>query len=149
MLVDGEREAEVAEVEGDEVVVLLGTMRMRIDRERLAKVGGPREQQVTVSGVRATSDDTGGNGAELPSLSAQHRIDLRGKRVHEARPLLEELIDEASVAGLERVEILHGKGTGALREFVQQYLADQPEVASFEDAAWDEGGTGVTHVTLG
>lgn len=143
VLIDGEREAEVAEVEGDEAVVLLGAMRMRVDVERLARVGGPREQQVTVSGARS-----GGAEGRLPALRAKSRLDLRGKRVHEARPLVEELIDEASVAGLESVEILHGKGTGALREFVHEYLAERTEVSAFEDAPFEQGGTGVTRVAL-
>jgi DNA mismatch repair protein MutS2 len=150
VLVDGEREAEVDDVDDEEAVVLLGAMRMRVEKDRLARVGGPREQQVTVRGGRSSSDSGNGDagGGELPALQAGHRIDLRGRRVREARPLLEELIDEASVAGLERVEILHGKGTGALRAFVHEYLAERPDVASFENAAWDEGGTGVTHVAL-
>ena len=149
--IDGDREAEVAEVEADEAVVLLGAMRMRVEKERLAKVGGPREQQVTVRAPRSADPDER-NGEDqnnaLAALDAQHRLNLRGKRVREARPLLEELIDEASMAGLERVAVLHGKGTGALREFVRNYLAERPEVASFEDAPWDEGGTGLTKVTL-
>ncbi|MGI9174423.1 MAG: Smr/MutS family protein [Rhodothermales bacterium] len=64
-------------------------------------------------------------------------------------PVVERFVDDAVAANLDRVEILHGKGTGALRQAVRERLADLPSVADFEDAPWDEGGPGVTYVTLG
>ena len=53
-------------------------------------------------------------------------------------------MDDARLAGLERIRIIHGKGTGALRQAVHDYLKAQPEIKSFSLAGYREGGTGVT-----
>lgn len=143
VLDDGATPMDVEEVEGDEAVVTAGAMRLRVDLDRLTRVGGRRSQQVTVGRVQDSSGS-----ADLPALSARDRIDLRGWRVQEARKAVERLLDEAVAAGAHRVEILHGKGTGALRETIQEYLGTRPDVASYEEAPWDQGGAGVTLVTL-
>ena len=138
----GSTSAEVLEIEGDEAVIALGSMRLRTDLERLTKVGGPRRQQVTVR-------QPAGKASDLAAVKAQRRIDVRGQRVGEMLPVVERFVDDAVVANLDRVEILHGKGTGALRQAIRERLADLPGVADFEDAPWDEGGPGVTYVALG
>ena len=137
----GATSAEVLEIEGDEAVIALGSMRLRTDLERLTKVGGPRRQQVTVR-------QPAGKASELAAVKAQRRIDVRGQRVDEVLPVVERFVDDAIAANLDRVEILHGKGTGALRQAIRERLADLPGVADFDDAPWDEGGPGVTYVTL-
>ncbi|PSQ88272.1 MAG: endonuclease MutS2, partial [Bacteroidetes bacterium QS_8_64_10] len=144
VLVDGEREADVAEIDADEAVVMLGAMRMRIDRERLTRVGTAKREEQQVSVAASTSSDED----DLPALSARPKADLRGMRVSEARSEVEELLDEAVSAGLGRVEILHGKGTGALREAVHELLSGEQAVTSFEEAPIEQGGAGVTHVRL-
>jgi len=144
VLVDGEREADVAEIDADEAVVMLGAMRMRIDRERLTRVGTAKREEQQVSVAASTSADED----DLPALSARPKADLRGMRVSEARSEVEELLDEAVSAGLGRVEILHGKGTGALREAVHELLSGEQAVTSFEEAPIEQGGAGVTHVRL-
>jgi len=123
--------------------VVLGSMHMRVDLDRLTKVGGPREQQVTVSQTQ------GGGSSDIAALRASNRIDVRGQRVDEALAAVQQFVDEAIAANLDRVEILHGKGTGALRQAIQEELAQRPDVAGFGDAEWDAGGTGVTIVELG
>ncbi|MDX1545621.1 MAG: endonuclease MutS2 [Rhodothermales bacterium] len=135
----GTTAAEILEIERDEALVALGSMKMRVDLGRLTKVGGPRKQQVT---IRQTA------GGDVPALRARPRIDLRGQRVDEALGAVERFLDEALAAGLPRAEILHGKGTGALREAVHDYLAASPHVASFADAPIDQGGAGVTIAQL-
>lgn len=132
----GSARGEVLEIEGQEAVVALGSVRLRTGIERLRKVGG-----------RAVPRRPGG-AARVPALTAQRRIDLRGLRVEEALLRVERLIDEAVAAGAPSVEVLHGKGTGALREAVREYLRSRPEVSAIEDAAWNAGGHGVTVVTL-
>ena len=138
----GSTSAEVLEIEGDEAVIALGSMRLRTDLERLTKVGGPRRQQVTVR-------QPAGKASDLAAVKAQRRIDVRGQRVEEMLPVVERFVDDAVAANLDRIEILHGKGTGALRQAIRERLADLPGVADFEDAPWDEGGPGVTYVALG
>lgn len=132
---------EVVELAGEEAVVALGPMRARVPLGRLRKVGGPaparRERRASPPPVAA-----------MPALAARRRVDVRGRRAEEAVAAVERLLDDAVVAHLPTVEVLHGKGTGALREAVRAYLAQRPDVATFDDAPWNEGGSGVTVVTL-
>jgi DNA mismatch repair protein MutS2 len=132
---------EVLELDEREAVVALGPMRTRARLDRLTKVGGPQKQRPETRTPRA--------GTAMPALTAQRRIDVRGQRVEEVIPAVTRLIDDAVMAGLSEVEILHGKGTGALREAVREMLAARPDVVSFDDAAWDAGGHGVTVAMLG
>lgn len=141
VLDEGTTTAEILELEGDEAMVALGSMKMRVDVDRLTKVGGPRKQQVTVRQVS-------GSQTSLPSATARAQVDLRGYRVDEALSEVQRLIDEAVAANLDKVEILHGKGTGALREAIHEYLATSPVVADYDDAPWNQGGAGITQVTL-
>jgi len=73
-------------------------------------------------------------------------LDLHGKRVEEAQPLLEKYLDDAILAGLGSVRINHGRGTGTLRAVVHQYLKSHPQVRGFHLAPPHEGGDGVTIV---
>jgi DNA mismatch repair protein MutS2 len=73
-------------------------------------------------------------------------IDLRGKRVEEAMPILQRYIDEAILLSMSEVSILHGKGDGILRPIVREYLQSIEEVKRFGDAPLDMGGAGITKV---
>jgi len=137
----GATSADVLEVDGDEVVVAFGSMRMRVGRDRLTKVGGPRKQRVTVRQVAQDPTD-------MAALRARATVDLRGYRVDEALAEVQRFVDEAVAANLHQIEILHGKGTGALRQAIHDYLAASPDVAAFDEAPWNQGGAGVTYVTL-
>lgn len=134
--------AEVLEIEDSEASIAFGTIRMRVDLNRLQKVGGPRQQKVTVRQVQTTGQPA------LSSMSAKSNLDVRGQRVDEALQEVTHFLDQAVANNLSHVEILHGKGTGALRQAIHEYLAIHPDVASFEDAPWNQGGAGVTHITL-
>ncbi|MGB6032098.1 MAG: Smr/MutS family protein, partial [Bacteroidota bacterium] len=80
--------------------------------------------------------------------SVQRDLDLRGMTGDEALPLIDKFIDDASLAGLHRIDIIHGKGTGALRKKVTSFLEKHPRVKTFRIADWNEGGTGATVVEL-
>jgi DNA mismatch repair protein MutS2 len=84
----------------------------------------------------------------MASLDASASIDVRGLRVDEAVPIVEKAIDDASLAGLESIRIIHGKGTGQLARGIREFLRGYPQVASAKTAPDREGGTGVTVVTL-
>ena len=75
-------------------------------------------------------------------------LDLHGRRVEEALPLLEKYLDDAILAGYSSVRINHGRGTGILRSVVHQYLKSHPQVRGFHLAPPHEGGDGVTIVRL-
>jgi len=80
--------------------------------------------------------------------STSPEIHLRGRNVAEALLELEKYLDDASLAGLQQVRIVHGKGTGALRQGLREYLATNSQVRSFETAPQSEGGSGATVVYL-
>lgn len=142
---DGQATGEVLELDEKEAVVALGQMKVRAKLKRLTKVGGPRKQRVE---VRAPSGSKGPGRTAMPALDVERRIDVRGQRVEEAIPVVMRLVDGASMAGLEMVEVLHGTGTGALRSAIREYLDTRAEVSRFGDAPWEEGGPGVTVVSL-
>lgn len=75
-------------------------------------------------------------------------IDLRGRTFEEAEPLLEKYLMDVYQAGLHSVTIIHGKGTGALRSKVQNYLKGNGHVKSFRLGNWNEGSYGVTVVEI-
>jgi DNA mismatch repair protein MutS2 len=81
-----------------------------------------------------------------PSVPLQ--LDLRGARADEALAVLDRYLNDAAVAGVERLRIVHGKGTGALRTAIRAALAEHPLVRAHEPAAQSEGGDGATIVRL-
>ena len=76
------------------------------------------------------------------------QIDLRGKRVDEALRETEKFMDTALVSSVGFVNILHGKGTGALMEAIHDFLREQSCVKNFQFANEDQGGAGITVVEL-
>ena len=73
---------------------------------------------------------------------------LLGRKTDEARDRVEQYLDDAFLAGLATVRLVHGKGTGALRKTVRDLLAGHPLVESFRDGEPAEGGTGATVAAL-
>ena len=77
---------------------------------------------------------------------SSYRLDLRGKRYDEANFELLRFLDNSNMNGIDRVEILHGKGTGALKQLVQQVLKDYVHVKNYYFANIESGGDGITIV---
>jgi DNA mismatch repair protein MutS2 len=75
-------------------------------------------------------------------------LDVRGKRAEEALSLVQHYIDEAVLLNMDEVHILHGKGNGILRNMIQQFLRETPEVQKAYDEEPERGGTGITVVRL-
>jgi len=135
---DGSTAVEVQEIEDGEATVIMGSMHMRVPVDRLTKVGGS-----TAEPERQTGDD-----AKMTALEAKPSIDVRGERVDDARKRVQPFLDDARAAGLDTVEILHGKGTGALRSVIHELLDDRPDIKDYRKAPIEEGGAGVTKVDL-
>jgi len=109
----------------------------------LAKPGGTdRPQDPAHAG--STSTRKGDFFTDSPGME----INLRGQRADEALDSLERYLDSAYLAGLPFVRIVHGKGTGKLRQVVREALKGYPHVKSFEAGGDKEGGEGVTVVKL-
>jgi DNA mismatch repair protein MutS2 len=87
-------------------------------------------------------------GWSAPDVEASPEVDLRGLRVDELVPRLQQAIDNAVQAALPSLRIIHGKGTGALREVVAEALRADRRVGSFRPGGVGEGGTGVSVAEL-
>jgi DNA mismatch repair protein MutS2 len=85
---------------------------------------------------------------DAPEIHAQTEVDLRGMRVSEVDEIVLQALDSAVRADLKEVRIIHGKGTGALRERVTEMLRKESRVGNFRLGMWNEGGAGVTVVEL-
>ena len=120
--------------------VLVGKTQFKVAVKELELVEDAAEQQARAPARRAARPAG-------PSAGSTE-INLIGKRVEEAQFALEEFIAEAAANGFETVRIIHGYGTGALRQGVREHLRLDPHVASFEDADVKGGGAAVTIARL-
>lgn len=77
-----------------------------------------------------------------------YRLDIRGKRADEAEKEIISFLDNSNMMGIERIEILHGKGTGALKQLVQSIIKNYDAVKNYYYASIESGGDGVTIVEL-
>jgi DNA mismatch repair protein MutS2 len=101
-------------------------------------------------GAPAARATVGGSQASLDkALTISAEIMLRGLTVEEATARLDKYLDDALLAGLARVRIVHGKGTGTLRQMVGEYLDEHPDVRGHYVAEQSEGGIGATIALLG
>ena len=122
--------------EDGRVEVQFGSLRMKVSVDRIDRLEFP-----------AASD--GGTPTFVPlGPPVSMELDLRGRRAEDALEQFESYLDGAFRAGLPFVRIIHGKGTGALRAAIREALTGHPLVRSFESAAPNEGGEGVTIALL-
>jgi DNA mismatch repair protein MutS2 len=126
-------EGEIASIEGESAEVVMGGMRMRQALTGLRRLGGPRKEPARKVSVAS------GAGVYVPM-----EIDVRGERVADVEDQVERYLDNAYRANLPSVRIIHGKGTGALRQAVRRQLAAHPGVSRSETGGHGEGGDGVT-----
>ena len=123
------------------VEVQAGIIRTRVPVESLRLVGEKKnEPKAPAARARGT--------ASRAVREVHTEIDLRGLTGEEVILEADHFIDDAVMSGLERVTLIHGKGTGALRTALHQHLRSHPSVKSFRLGAYGEGETGVTIVEL-
>lgn len=132
------KEGEIDELlDNDKAKVKIGNMFTTVELRNLAPVESESQESKR---SRKTAYDV--------NTSLSPEIHLRGMTVEEAMEALEKYLDRAVVAGLGRVYVIHGKGTGTLRRTLSDYLKSHPEVDSIRLGDWNEGGAGVTVVHL-
>jgi DNA mismatch repair protein MutS2 len=138
-----EREGILEEVDaGGRAQVRFGNVTLVVTASDLQRVGPP-----AAPGGTARPAPVGGYTApDLPAVPT--RLDLRGLERGAALSALEDFLDRLLLQGTHQGEIVHGKGTGALRRAVQEHLAKRADVEAFRLGEHHEGGTGVTIVTL-
>lgn len=129
-----DQEGEVVSIDGDEAEIQMGALKVRQPLGSLRRLGG--------RGGTADSQAT-----SPPKISVGHvpiEIDIRGNRAAEVQDILEGYLQDAYLAHLPWVRIIHGKGTGALRQVVREHLRSSPVVARSQTASIEEGGDGAT-----
>jgi DNA mismatch repair protein MutS2 len=132
-------EGRVVEVrDGRALVETTGGVRIHVPMAGLVAV---EEQPARRRAVRV-------GGWSAPDFNAASEVDLRGLRAEDVAAALTPALDAAIQADLRSFRIIHGKGTGALREVVQELLRSDPRIGSFRAGGVGEGGTGVTVVEL-
>jgi len=130
------------------VAVRIGGARLLVARERIRAL--PRQAiGATPARIAVIPADPEASFESGAVSGDANRCDLRGLRVDEAEDRLLEALDRATRANREILTVVHGVGSGALRDAVRRFLANSPYVAAFAAAPQSEGGEGVTIATLG
>jgi DNA mismatch repair protein MutS2 len=118
------------------IIVLVGSLKMKVkvdDVELSSKNAYKIEQKNTL---------------KVSPNYANYTLDIRGERALDVRNIVNKFLDQSYAAGLDRVEILHGKGTGALKKVVWEILKEHEGVNKFYFASIESGGEGITIVEL-
>ena len=137
---------EVVEIQGKNSIVIFGMLKSTVKTELLEKVSKNQVKKIQPKNTfvsEQTADDI-----RERKLNFKQEIDVRGMRGDEALQAVTYFIDDAILVGVSRVRILHGTGTGILRQLIRQYLKTVPGVAHFQDEHVQFGGAGITVVEL-
>ena len=142
----------VTEVNGGEVTVQVGILKMTVPVGKclLTKAQPADSEPASVKKRKGTR--AGANYAHQMFVakagSARQEIDVRGMTMEEAVPVVDKAIDDALLAGITQLRIIHGKGTGALRAGLTAYLSANRFVKKVETASLEAGGSGATVIDL-
>lgn len=123
-----------------QVTVQIGLLKVTVGVDELRRTDAAKEE----TGATSTRKILQSRGTE----TAQSSIDLRGLRVDEALSKIDPFIDAGVLSNIGRIEIIHGKGTGQLRQAITEYLRNHPQVRKFRLGTPQEGGDGVTIAEL-
>jgi DNA mismatch repair protein MutS2 len=125
--------------EKGKIPVRLGNVRTRVNVEDLELLGAPNEKNASKNEqVRV----------DIPIVAPRSEVNIIGLRVEEALPIVEKALDEALLAGLSEVTIIHGKGAGRLKKAVREHFQGVPFVRNLHPGPVDQGGAGQTVVEL-
>ena len=139
---------EVVKVSAKAVVVVIGNISSKMPLDKVERItsneykSAVKETSRTVSAVKVDSS------ISERKLQFKTEIDLRGARLNDALEQVTRYVDDAIMLGISSVRIIHGKGTGVLRDEIQKLLRTMPGVASAKDEHIQFGGSGVTIVTF-
>ena len=146
---------EVESTDGKMAVVIFGGMKTKMRADRLEHAEKPKsqlskqeERNSNIAGSYGVVSRDTRDVIDNRKLNFRQDIDVRGMRGDEAINAITYFIDDAILVGVSRVRILHGTGTGVLRQLIRQYLATVPNVSHFRDEHVQFGGAGITVVDL-
>jgi DNA mismatch repair protein MutS2 len=132
----------ILSLQGKNALIQFGELKSTVSLSKLERVEGAQQQEL------ATKLRSSGINLYEKQATFNPTLDVRGKRVEELLPVLEQFMDNAILLGHGSLKILHGKGEGVLRKVIRERLKHYREVASFTDEHADRGGDGVTLVVL-
>ena len=135
----------IESIQGKMATVVFGDMRTKLRSERLEHAEAP---QPTISSAIQSVGRQTRETIDERKLNFKQDIDVRGMRGDEALNAVTYFIDDAILLGMPRVRILHGTGTGILRQLIRQYLSTVPNVSHYADEHVQFGGAGITVVDL-
>ena len=135
----------VQQIKGKKAQVAFGQMIIMVELSRLSVVSSSEYRAATRPTTARTVVSVD---IRERKLNFRDTIDVRGMRAVEALEAVEDLVDDALMVGVSTVTILHGKGTGALKEEIRRYLRTVKDVATVADDHADRGGAGITVVTF-
>jgi DNA mismatch repair protein MutS2 len=139
LLTNPDRIGDIITLKGNEAEVAFGSVTMRVKTDKLQSVSKKESRKEERSTLRTTT---------YFDEQFSPRIDLRGLYGDEGVLQVEKFLSDAIARGLDKVELIHGMGTGALGRRIQQELKKHPSVKSFRYGEPNEGGAGVTVVEL-
>ena len=146
---------EIESIDGKSATVIFGGMRTKMRADRLERAEKPvsqrskaEERNNNIAGSYGMVSKDTRDVIDSRKMNFRQDLDVRGMRGDEAINAVTYFIDDAILVGMSRVRILHGTGTGVLRQMIRQYLATIPNVTHFRDEHVQFGGAGITVVDL-
>ena len=133
---------EIVEIyrQSDEAEVSIGRVRVNVDLHRLSRVDGEQDEDPDLETPRVTTD------VSPPMLSSE--LDIRGMRAADAQVNLDEFLDRAILDGVSKLRVIHGRGSGVLRNVVRDHLRYHRAVSDFGPEPRERGGNGATWVQM-
>ena len=138
---------EILEIDDKNAVVALGQLHTKVKVSQLQKASATQAKRIARPQIQASYANIRENISQK-RMTFKPDIDLRGMRGDEALQRVISFLDEAIMLGYRNIRILHGTGTGALRQLIRQYLSTNPVVATYTDEQVQLGGAGITVVQL-
>ncbi len=139
---------EVAKVSAKAVVVVIGNISSKMPLDKVERITSNEFKSAVKETARPVSAIKIDSSISERKLNFKTEIDLRGARLNDAVEQVTRYVDDAIMLGISSVRIIHGKGTGVLRDELQKLIRTMPGVASVRDEHIQFGGTGVTIVTF-
>lgn len=139
---------EVSRVSNKSITVIIGNISSKLPLDRVERITSNEYKSSVKAVARPVAASVQDTSITERKLNFKPEIDIRGERVADALEAVVRFVDDAIMLDMNSVRIIHGKGTGALREEVQKLLRATPGVTSVTDEDIRHGGTGVTIVTF-
>ena len=148
---DSDVTGEVKQISGKKISIAVGSIISIVKIDRIERISNNefREKHRASSPTGTASKGNFDKYAMAERrMNFRPEIDIRGQRLDEALISVQRFMDDAFMIGIDQVRILHGKGTGVLREEVRKYVRSLPGVVKVEDESYENGGAGITIVYL-